>query len=286
MGEAIGYNSFYLPITIKESPPYEMTPQEDIPGIAPGTSGITVCRNRMSSNQIRLSILVPVLNEEILLEQALQDIYQGLCERFEAGTFELYLCENGSTDSSLEIAEQFSSTRPEMRVEHLPMPSYGNALRHGISYARGQNLVIFNVDHWDMTFLDKALISLKTCDFVIGSKIAEGAKDNRPFLRRLITVSFNLLLRVIFGFRGTDTHGIKAMDTRWAIKLTQECVTSREMFDTEIVLRAQNAGLTICEIGVDVSEKRPSRYGLLRRVPTTMVDLIKLISNFWFSCIK
>ncbi len=206
----------------------------------------------MSSNQIQLSILIPVFNEDALLEQALQGLYQDLCERFEAGTFELLLCENGSTDRSLEIAEQFASTRPELRVEHLPIPSYGNALRHGISSARGQNLVIFNVDHWDIAFLDMALTSLDTCDFVIGSKNAEGATDNRPLLRRLITINFNFLLRVLFGFQGTDTHGIKAMDTSWAKILTQECVTNQEMFDTELVLRAQNTGLKICEIGVEV----------------------------------
>lgn len=237
----------------------------------------------MSANRIKLSILIPVFNEEALLEQALRVLYQGLCERFNPGSFELILCENGSTDRSLEIAEQFASARPGLRVEHLPIASYGNALRHGISSARGQYLVIFNVDYWDLAFLDTALTRLGTCDFVIGSKNAEGATDKRPILRRLITISFNLLLRVLFGFKGTDTHGIKAMDTSRAKKLVQECVTNREMFDTELVLRAQNAGLSICEIGVEVAEKRPSRYSLVRRIPTTLVDLITLMGSFWFS---
>ena len=45
---------------------------------------------------------------------------------------------------------------------------------------------------------------------VVGSKAMKGASDERPLIRRAATRVLNGMLRVALGFRGTDTHGLKA----------------------------------------------------------------------------
>jgi len=236
----------------------------------------------MKSDELNLTILVPVYNEEAILEKSIGGLLQEIDHRSSLGTYELILCENGSTDNTLLIASSMVSRWPSLRVIHLPNPSYGHALRHGISIAGGKHLVIFNADFWDVSFLDQALGHLGDYDIVIGSKNTFGASDRRPIHRRLITVSFNFLLRILFGFKGTDTHGIKAMKTDCAKTLASQCLTYAEIFDTELILRAQKAGLSISEIAVNVGETRPSRYSPLKRIPNTLFDLLTIIKIFWF----
>ena len=240
----------------------------------------------MNSDKLNLTILVPVYNEEAILEKSIGELLGKIENRFSSKTYELILCENGSTDNTLSIANEMASQWPSLRVIHLPEASYGHALRHGISIACGVYIVIFNADFWDIDFLDYALGHLEDYDIIIGSKNTPGAKDSRPFNRRLITIGFNLLLRILFGFQGTDTHGIKAFKTDRAKTLANQCQTYAEIFDTELILRAQKAGHSIHEIAVKVGETRPSRYSPLKRIPNTLIDLLTLINIFWFGSKK
>lgn len=231
----------------------------------------------MKDYKPQLTVLIPIFNEDDILEREVQAIYSGLLDRYDQGDFEFILIENGSTDQSLEIAKNFARTRPEIFVIHLPKPSYGDALRKGISTCRGSHTFFFNIDFWDLQFVDKAMKLLEENDLVIGSKNMHGAEDRRPFPRRLITLVFNQLLCVFFEYEFTDTHGIKAISTKWAKILSEKCVTHRELFDTEMIIRANMENLRIKEIPISVSEIRPSRYSILSRVPSTLIDFLTLL---------
>jgi hypothetical protein len=137
-------------------------------------------------------------------------------------------------------------------------------------------IFIFNADFWDVGFLQSALTLSNEFDLIIGSKQARGAIDRRPFARQLISQSFNLMLRLFFGYAGTDTHGLKALNAGRVVPLVSKCRASNELFDSELILRAQRAGLRLHEIPVEIEERRSARVSLLRRVPGTAVDLLKM----------
>ena len=54
-----------------------------------------------------------------------------------------------------------------------------------------------------------AMLEREDVDLVIGSKLDPASDDKRPFVRRLATRVFNLLLRVILDSHVSDTHGMK-----------------------------------------------------------------------------
>jgi hypothetical protein len=54
------------------------------------------------------------------------------------------------------------------------------------------------------------------------------------------------------------------------------CRAGPDLFDTELVIRAERAGLRVEEIPVTVVERRPSRTSILGRVPRTLVGLARL----------
>jgi hypothetical protein len=115
----------------------------------------------------------------------------------------------------------------------------------------------------------------------VGSKRAPGARDVRPWPRRLVTTVFSLLLRAVFSLSVSDTHGMKAIRRVAVEPLLERCRFRTDLFDTELVIRTQRAGLPIAELPVNAQERRPSRTPIWQRVPRTLVGLIELRLTLW-----
>ena len=218
-----------------------------------------------------ISILIPIYNEEEILEESVRDIIGGADPL--GIPYELVLCENGSKDRTVEIGERLCGEFPQLRLLRCPVPDYGEALILGIREARGSHIVCFEIDFYDVHFVEMAHVLLKKYDAVIGSKRAVGARDRRPFIRRFITWGFNTFLRILFGFTGTDTHGIKAFRAEPVRPLVEACQTRRDIFTTELVIRIERTGLWRCELPLEIEEKRPAPINIMRRVPSTLKNL-------------
>jgi glycosyltransferase involved in cell wall biosynthesis len=230
-----------------------------------------------------VSIVIPVYNEEGILREAVGELLAGLDTVRRALhapelQFEVVLAENGSRDRTAELAAHLASERPEVRTFSLGEPNYGKALRRGILEARGAIVICEEIDLCDLDFHRRALENLRhrDCDMVIGSKAMKGASDERPLLRRAATRVINRMLRVALDFRGTDTHGLKAFDRRALIPVVEGCVIDRDLFASELVIRASRAGLSVIEIPVRLHEKRPPAINLVKRVPHVLRGLAKL----------
>jgi len=223
-----------------------------------------------------LSIVIPVYNEAALLPVAVPEQCAAL--RARGRDFELLLCENGSVDASHEVLARLAQADPAVRVLHEAEPNYGRALRRGILEARGTYVFCDEIDLCDTDFQDRALEMLRTgsVDLVVGSKVLAGARDERPLLRHAATLAINGLLRVAVGFRGTDTHGLKAFRREALLDVARACVVERDLFASEFVVRAWRSGLAVREIPVVVREKRVPSVNLLRRVPGVLRSLARL----------
>jgi len=226
---------------------------------------------------VTLSIVLPAHNEELLLTQTVEDVVEGMRER--ATRFEVIVVENGSRDRTAEIAGASADAHPEVRAIHLPEADYGAALRAGLLAATGDVVVNFDVDYYDLAFLDRAVALAGAPDgpaIVVGSKRAPGADDQRSVARRAVTWGFATLLRVLFRLQVSDTHGMKAMRRAAVTPLVEACRFDRDLFDTELIIRAERAALGVEEIPVTVTERRPSRTPIARRVPRTLMGLLVL----------
>lgn len=226
------------------------------------------------------SVVVPIYNEARIVEDCLSRMVADF--RTIGAPFEVVACENGSTDGTARLVDEAQRCHPEIRVVHLAAPDYGLALKHGMTTATSEIVVIVNVDFWDLTFVRRAMDRLDAFDMVIGSKVMRGASDRRPLTRRLITRSFNVFLWLVFGFQGTDTHGVKVYRRSALQSVVDRCVTDQWIFDTEFVLRAARAGKRVLELPVTVSEIRaPGYYSLLKRTPRTLRNLLALRFSLW-----
>jgi glycosyltransferase involved in cell wall biosynthesis len=230
-----------------------------------------------------LSIVIPVYNEEGILREAITGLRADL-ERLRAElpvfdlAIEIIIAENGSSDRTVELAEHLAQELPGVRTFSLGEPNYGKALRRGILEARGRWVICDEIDLCDTDFYKRALELLRhhDCDMVVGSKAMKGASDQRPIFRRAATRIINGMLRVALDFRGTDTHGLKAFDREALEPIVHQCVIDRDLFASELVIRAGREGLKVVEVPVRLAEKRPPAINLVKRVPRVLRGLAHL----------
>jgi glycosyltransferase involved in cell wall biosynthesis len=187
--------------------------------------------------------------------------------------FAVVLAENGSTDGTGEIAEGIADHESRLQVLRLPEPNYGSAMRAGFGAASSDWVVNFDIDYFSADFLRSALALASEADVVLASKRAKGAEDKRSLLRRMGTLGFNLLLKILFRSSVSDTHGMKMVRGSIARQLTPTVISNLDLFDTELVIRAERAGARILEVPARVEELRETRSSFLSRVPRTLKGL-------------
>lgn len=233
------------------------------------------------ANAPRISIVIPVYNEEAILHAAVVDLRERLkpC----GWTYEIILAENGSRDRTVEIGQELASkyggdAGGQVKIMSLGEPNYGKALKQGILLARGKLVICDEIDLCDVEFHRRAVEILESgeADLVIGSKLATGAADDRPAIRHVASVAYSSMLRILLGFRGTDTHGLKAFRRLALLDVVRSCLVDKDVFASELVIRADRGGVPTREIPVRVMEKRPPSINLFKRVPNVLKSVAKL----------
>ncbi len=224
-----------------------------------------------------LSVVIPVYNESAIVELAATELKEGLEKR--GWSFEIIFAENGSKDDTPAILERLCKADRRLRWFHSETPNYGSALKRGIQEARGEFVVCDEIDLCDLVFYDAAIPDLLSdrVDLIVGSKAAKGSSDQRPLIRRAATRVHNALLRVSLGFRGTDTHGLKAFRRLKLLPIIEACVVDMDVFASEFVVRAWRTALRVKEIPIQLLEKRQPSIHLFRRVPNVLKNVAKLV---------
>jgi glycosyltransferase involved in cell wall biosynthesis len=223
-----------------------------------------------------ISIIIPIYNEEGILHSAVVDLRERLAPL--GWAYEVVLAENGSRDRTVAIAEELEAKYPEVRHLSVGEPNYGKALRMGILAARGQLILADEIDLCDTDFHQRAIQILRAdgADLVVGSKLIGGAEDERPMFRHAASLLYTGMLRLLLGFRGTDTHGLKGFRRDLLVPVAQACLVEKDVFASEFVIRAHRAALRVLEIPTRVIEKRPPSINLVKRVPNVLKSILKL----------
>ncbi len=221
---------------------------------------------------MRYSVVIPVHNEAAYVGDCIARFLDDLASRGIRDA-EILLVENGSSDATYETCLALEGRFPgEVRALRIPEASYGEAVRRGVLAASGEAVCLLECDALDPDFVARALgaIGRNEADFVIGSKRHPESVDARPPARRLLTRLFNIGLRILFAFPGTDTHGFKALRADVARELIGKCVTGGESLQTELVLLSYRLGYRVSEAPVRLRETRATPVSIRRRLPKVL----------------
>jgi len=150
----------------------------------------------MNNSNVKLSIVLPCLNEEASVGICIEKIFQVLIKNNIDG--EIIAVDNNSTDRSAEIIK---NTKAVYVFEQ--SRGYGNAYLAGIKRAQGKYIIMGDPDgSYDFSEIPKFLYTLENeIDFVIGSRFAgQIEKGAMPFLHRYVgNPMIRFLLRSFYG---------------------------------------------------------------------------------------
>lgn len=215
-----------------------------------------------------LSVVIPVHNEADYLPGALADLFDELADVPVPVT--VLIAENGSTDGTADTVRASIPRYPGLELLTLPTPDYGAAMREGFLATNGTWAINFDIDYFSGDFLRSVLEIGDDADIVLASKRTEGADDQRGTMRRFATWTFNQILRFVLSSGVSDTHGMKAVRREVVEAVVPQVISTQDLFDTELVVRAEGAGYRIAEVPAVVEEKRETKSSLAKRVPRTL----------------
>lgn len=226
-----------------------------------------------------LSLLMPVFNEEAILDGALRRCVLAL-ERHRID-FEILVINDGSTDRTAEIAERMAREDPRVRVLHNERNlNYGISLKRGIRAARhewvfhnGADLPLAPED------LDRFLPHFDDTDVLVARRLSR--KAHSPW-RKLTSWTHNRLVHLLFSPRTLDLNFVQFY-RRSAIAGLPLTSNSPAFVTPELILRAERAGLRVREVPVEFRHRQAGQahFGRLHDILWTLKDMLKMRLRTW-----
>jgi len=225
------------------------------------------------------SIVIPIYNEEDILEESLNNIIS-ICERTDID-YEIIISENGSTDKTKNLAIKFEQSNSKIVLIKSDNPNYGEALKRGFLKCKNEIIISFDIDYYSENFLKECLLLEEEYAGLIASKRLNNSEDGRRLIRKLATNFFVYLLKFLFKTKLSDTHGMKAIKKSFVNDHINLVSSTQDLFDTELLLRIEKSGEKFKEVPAKINEIRPSVSLIYKRIPRTLKSLFKLKINFY-----
>jgi glycosyltransferase involved in cell wall biosynthesis len=203
--------------------------------------------------QVELSFVIPAFNEEDFIENTLGSIDAFIEEKHLP--YEIVVVDDGSLDKTFDNAMRYAKRNNHVKVLTYPQNvGKGYAVRTGFMQAVG-NVVVFTDGDMeiDLKNISKYLEALKTGDIVIASKRHSNSCVDSPASRRILSETFNSLVRLLTGIPLKDTQsGLKAMRKSAFIEIFPKLAVKRYAFDVELLAVANLYGLKVVEMPVNI----------------------------------
>lgn len=202
---------------------------------------------------MKVSVIVPVYNEEATLEEILSRVQAVALP--EGLSREIVVVNDGSKDRTAEILSRFSG-QPDMIIVHQSNQGKTGALLTGFKNATGD---VFLVQDADLEYdpgqypnLLRPILEGRT-QVVYGSRFLGRIHGMEPINRWANTVS-NWTVRLLYGVPLTDINTCYKVFARRVFE--GMAITSTHFgFDTEFTIKAMRRGYTIEEIGIEYTAR-------------------------------
>jgi len=211
----------------------------------------------------KFSILMPVCNEEDVIEDVIEEWYKDVISINEK-SFELILEDGASSDSTLKILARLEKKYSFLRVvKKSKRDGFGNAAKRLFKYAKN-DLVFFTDSDGQYVpndFHKIAYFLNHDFDIIRGAKI--GRKDN--FIRRIFSALFNKFIQFIFSVNYLDFNSAFFLIRKNALEHVLPKVNLMPtLVVTELLLRSELENFSIKQVYVN---HRHRKHGVSRGLP-------------------
>ncbi len=230
--------------------------------------------------RMRLSIVVPAHNEEARIGRML-DAYLPYFSDHYGRDVEVIVVINGTTDRTEQIVAGYAGRFPILRMLVEPARvGKGGALILGFKAAQGDFVGFVDADgSTPPSAFDDLVAHIGDAGAIIASRWCRGAQvsPRQPLARRLASRAFNLLTRVLFGLRLTDTQcGAKLMQRGALLKVLPRLGITRWAFDVDLLFQLRRAGFRVTEVPTLWHDVEGSKVQIGRASAEMLVALTRL----------
>jgi glycosyltransferase involved in cell wall biosynthesis len=201
-------------------------------------------------DELILSVVMPAFNEAHVVCEAI-DAVVGVLTAHAIG-FEVIVVSDGSTDDTADAARTRASESVSV-VEYTANRGKGNALTQGSLLARGRWVAWIDADlDLDAALLPEYLAAAEDggLDAIIGSKRHPGSIVDYPRSRRMGSVAYQALVRILFGLHVRDTQvGLKLFRREVLAAVLPKVLVKQYAFDLEVLALARHFGFSRIEEG-------------------------------------
>lgn len=227
-----------------------------------------------------LSIIIPAHNEENRLPGTLEQVFAFL----EAQDFpaEVLVVENGSTDRTFEIAQDFAGRHKSLQVIREQGRGKGLAVRSGMLAARGEFRLMCDADlSMPVEEIARFLPAGPAYDIAIASREARGAvRYDEPSYRHLGGRAINLIIRMLILPGLNDTQcGFKCFRAAVADDLFRQQTLPGWSFDIEVLFIARRRGYAIREVPIHWYFRPESKVNAVRDALRMIRDIFRIHLN-------
>ena len=161
-----------------------------------------------------VDVVVPVYDEEQVLERSVERLHAYLSEHFPF-TWRITIVDNASTDSTWRKAENLAAGLTNVQAIHLDRKGRGLALRTAWTASDATVVAYMDVDlSTDLDALLPLVAPLVSghSDLAIGSRLVRSARVHRGLKRELVSRTYNRILHLTLRSRFSDAQcGFKAI---------------------------------------------------------------------------
>ena len=202
-----------------------------------------------------ISIIMPAYNTENEILKTLVKV-ENILRRI-GKDYEIIIVNDGSEDGTEQVVRSYSRINSKVKLVSYPRNmGKGHALKKGFLEA-SNDIIIFldsdtdiGVDHIEI--YEKAL---ERCDMIIASKRHLQSDYRAPVMRKILSVSFNTLVKLFIGVGYSDTQtGFKAFRKKSLEKVMKVGIVKRYAFDVELLVLANLLKLRVTEAPVKISQ--------------------------------
>ncbi|BCW76515.1 MULTISPECIES: bifunctional glycosyltransferase family 2/GtrA family protein [unclassified Arthrobacter] len=237
---------------------------------------------KLSHGGLALEIVVPVFNEEAVLEKSITKLANYLRNEMSV-TWQITIADNASTDETPVIAAGLAASMSNVAYRRLDVKGRGWALRDAWTSSAAEVLAYVDVDlSTDLAALPPLVAPLLSghSDISIGTRLGQSSRVSRGPQREFISRSYNFLLKRTMQVRFSDAQcGFKAVRAEVAKKLLPHIEDNGWFFDTELLIIAERSGLRIHEIPVDWVDDPDSRVDIMQTAADDIRGLVRVAGS-------
>lgn len=228
-----------------------------------------------------LSIIIPAHNEENRLPGSLERVFDFLSKQ--PFTSEVIVVENGSTDRTYQVAQEFAKKHASLRIIQNDKRGKGRAIQRGVGEAKGGYMFMADADlSMPIEEISKFIPpQLPNVEVAIGSREAPGSvRYHEPAYRHFTGRVFNTLIRwlVLPGLQDTQC-GFKCIRADVARDIFPYQTLTGWAFDVELLYIARHHGYTVVEIPIDWYFNDDSKISVFRDSLRMFLDLLSIRRN-------